>query len=159
MKAQRYRTFPGFLSAARDKHVEAGHAWSDELDRARRRYTASTQRGIGPSRQSVEVCPKKLAALPLSMDALHDEGPICPKQWAVICAFHMLRGAESSSSLAASLTINTTEFKETLLLPKSKTDVQAIGCRRTWGCVCEGTCQGANALCPYGAATSLMMEI
>jgi hypothetical protein len=159
MKSRRYRSFPGFLSSARDKHVEAGHAWTDELERARRRYTASTQRGIGPARQSVEVCPMKVAALALNFEALHDDGPICPKQWAVLCAFHMLRGAESSSSLASALTLNIHERKETLVLPKSKTDVQAVGCRRTWGCVCEGVCLGANALCPYGAAVTLKHEL
>ena len=71
----------------------------------------------------------------------------------------MLRGAEFSSALATALTIDTTEQRETLLLPKSKTDKQAVGCRRTWGCVCPNTCLGEDALCPYAAACAIKHEL
>ena len=146
MKARGYRSFPGFLTAARDHHIEAGHSWTDLLNRARRRYSASTQRGIGPPRQSLEACPRKIVALGLGNEPIHDEGPICPRHWAVLCSFHMLRGAESSSALASALSINTTDRRETLMLPKSKTDKQAVGCKRTWRCVCPVVCQGEDAM-------------
>ena len=40
--------------------------------------------------------------------------------------------------------------EETLWLPVSKTDPQAVGCTRTWGCVCDGS---HNVPCPYHAVT------
>jgi hypothetical protein len=159
MKSRGYRSFPGFLSAVRDRHIAAGFAWTDLLERARRRYTRSTQRGIGPQRQSLEVCPKRLATLDLGSDPLHEEGPISPKHWATLCAFHMLRGAESSAALASHLSIDPVLRTESFVLPKSKTDTQGRGCVRTWGCVCVGNCHLPGAVCPYNAAVMIRREL
>jgi len=41
---------------------------------------------------------------------------------------------------------------ETLTLPVSKTDPQAKGCRRIWGCVCDGL---LDRPCPYHSALNL----
>jgi hypothetical protein len=68
-----------------------------------------------------------------------------------------LRGAESALALAESLVIKAGSAIETLHLPVSKTDPQAIGCCRTWGCVC-GT-QARRDLCPYHSAVSLKKEL
>ena len=43
-----------YLSAIKKKHIEAGFAWTDQLVVAAQAFKASTERGIGPGRQS---CP------------------------------------------------------------------------------------------------------
>eukprot|EP00971_Amphidinium_carterae_P197040 3910955-Amphidinium_carterae.1 len=43
-------------------------------------------------------------------------------------------------------------MKESFHLAASKIDPAALGCWRTWGCVCSGHIQGTLALCPYHAA-------
>ena len=156
MKEAHYRSFPGYLSSARDFHAEAGHAWNEDLERMRRKCVASTQRGIGPARQCIEIPPQHIVDLRLGKDALHDQGPISPEHWAVLCSFHMLRGAESACALATSLRIDEVATRETLSLAGSKTDPQGIGCKRTWGCVCGGT---ARVACPYHAALAVRSEL
>jgi hypothetical protein len=161
MKHYGYRSYPNYLSAARERHVNAGHDWTGELDRIRLKCVASTQRGIGPARQSIELCPHRIAALNLGPESLADEGPICPGQWAVLCSFHMLRGAESACALAQSLVVDCDDLREYLLLPASKTDPQGVGCRRCWGCVCKRTpaLQDARQACPYHAALFIKQEL
>ena len=159
MKARGYRSFPGFLSAAKDSHVSEGHSWNDELERAKRRYTASTQRGIGPPRQSIEINLYQLMNTDLPEEPLHDDGPTCPKQWAVLCAFHMLRGGESACSLASSLIVDRESRTERFALSGSKMDPRAIGCTRSWGCVCPGECGGKRAVCPYNAAVQILADL
>ena len=110
-----YRSYPNYLSAIRLVHIEAGHPWTEQLDVVSRWTTRSVLRGIGPARQSLEACPPRIIALNLNMEPVHDEGPICPRQWAVLCSFHMLRGAEFSSALASALTLDSAERRETLL--------------------------------------------
>jgi hypothetical protein len=156
MKEEHYRSFPNYLTAARENHLEAGHLWSDELDRTRRRSVASTQRGIGPARQSIEIQPQKIMSLRLGSEALHDQGPVNPQQWAILCAFHMLRGAESACALAKSLKVDTVSRSEVLALAGSKTDPQATGCKRSWSCVCNGD---MTIACPYHAALTIRLDL
>ena len=153
MKDAHYRSFPGYLSAAREIHGAEGHEWTSELERTRKRCVASTQRGIGPPRQCIEIPPQRILDLALDDNSLHDHGPINPTAWAILCSFHMLRGAESASALATSLSIDVATRRETFRLPGSKTDPQAIGCARSWGCVCNNDIRIA---CPYHAAVSIL---
>jgi hypothetical protein len=160
MKAQGYRSFPNFLSAVREKHVDAGHIWTSDLERSRKQCVASTQRGIGPPRQCVEIPPSRVCGLGLGADPVVEGGPICPGHWATLCAFHILRGAESASALATSLTVDPESERETWWLPSSKTDTQAAGCVRTWGCVCaDPTSYTCITPCPYHAAVCLQMDL
>ena len=147
-----YRSFPNYMSKAHDMHVEAGFEWSDQLARAQRRACRSVRRGQGPARQSTP--------LPLEETVQHDfpdetgisGGPLCPLQVFVISTFFMLRELEASLALARSLTFDY-ELKEiTLHLPVSKTDPYALGCHRTWGCICGGEPQTP---CAYHAALKL----
>ena len=156
MKEAHYRSFPGYLSAAREVHLEAGHSWTDEIERVRKKCVASTQRGIGPARQCIEIPPQQIVDLRIGNEALHDHGPINPEQWAVLCSFHMLRGAESACALASSLRANADAVTETFALAGSKTDPQATGCKRSWGCVCAGRLRTA---CPYHAALAIHNEL
>ena len=154
MKAARYRSFPNYVGAAKAEHLK-GFEWCDALERCRRQCCASTQRGIGPSRQAIELPIRALATLQLSSEPLVDNGPIGPASWAVLSAFHMTRGAETACALASSLTIDSEALTESWLLPVSKTDPTARGCLRTWGCVClDSDASGALTLCPFHAAAA-----
>ena len=160
MKAQNYRSFPNYLSALRGFHLDAHHVWTAELERARLHCVASTQRGIGPPRQCAEVKPSLICALGLSTEPLCDEGPVCPEQWAILCSFHLLRGAESASAYACALSLDVDARTESLRLPSSKTDTSAVGCTRTWGCVCTMPGDhGKHKQCPFCAAVILKAEL
>ena len=136
MKSGGYRSFPNFVCAVKDAHLDQGHPWTDELERSRRKCEASTQRGIGPPKQCTEIAPAQVASLDLGHEPLVPGGPVCPAHWATLCTFHILRGAESACALASTLVLDHAAKTETLGLPVSKADPQAIGCKRTWGCVC-----------------------
>jgi hypothetical protein len=161
MKSRGYRSYPNYLSAAKERHLDNDFAWTADLERTRKKCVASTQRGIGPSRQSLEICPLRIAALGLGADPVVEGGPVSPGHWAVLCAFHMLRGAESACALAASLSTDVYLTKETFCLPGSKTDPQGTGCRRSWGCVCKAVHPSSDEPqgCPYHAAVALLYEL
>ena len=154
MKAAGYRSFPNYMVAAKAEHLKS-HPWNDLLERCKRQCLASTQRGIGPSKQALEIPVKDLASLQLGDAPLVAEGPIGPGNWAVLSAFHMTRGAESACALAASITVDEARHTESWHLPVSKTDPTACGCLRTWGCVCGSAASvEAAPLCPFHAASS-----
>ena len=98
------------------------------------RCTASTQRGLGPSRQTLELPIPDVHKLALSSAPIADGGPICLKEFAALCSFHVVRGAEAANALASALTVDPTTCRETWFLPFSKTDVQAW--RSTYVGVC-----------------------
>ena len=138
-----------------DQHQQS-HEWTSEPDRACKRSLASTQRGIGPARQCSEVPVTEIAASNLSVQPLTEGGPICPSEWAIINSFHLTRGGESACALGASVTMNPERKSYDWLLPVSKTDPQAVGCTRSWGCVCVGATTGP---CPYCAMVRLQAEL
>ena len=53
-------------------------------------------------------------------------------------SFHIFREIELSFVIASSVDINWETREDTFSLPVSKTDPRAVGCTRTWGCVCDG---------------------
>ena len=71
-KAGRYRSFPNYLSRAKEEHRLEGFEWHEALDFQFARSVRSVQRGIGPSRQSCPFDVLKLGelALPASSRAL-----------------------------------------------------------------------------------------
>ena len=154
MKAAGYRSFPNYVVAAKAEHLKL-HSWDDALERCKRQCIQSTQRGIGPCKQAVEIPVRELASLGLGDRQLVDDGPLSPGAWAILSSFHMTRGAESACALASSLTVDNARRTESWFLPVSKTDPTARGCLRTWGCVCgEGLAVAVAPLCPYHAALS-----
>ena len=165
MKTAAYRSFPNFVSAVKEVHLDQGYTWSADLERTRLKCKASTQRGIGPPKQCTEIDLGKIAGLELGTDPIVPDGPINPAHWANICAFHVLRGAESACALASSLIIDETTLTETFWLPASKTDPQARGCKRTWGCVClddvrsKARSYTGMPPCPYHSALEVKRDL
>jgi hypothetical protein len=165
MKTGAYRSFPNFVSAVKEVHLDQGFTWTAELERTRLKCKASTQRGIGPPKQCTEIDLGKIADLDLGPDPIVPDGPINPAHWANICAFHILRGAESACALASSLIIDEAALTETFWLPASKTDPQARGCKRTWGCVCSDEVRNKSRSytgmppCPYHSAVEIKRDL
>ena len=155
MKSAGYRSFVNYLDTMKAIHVE-NFDWTPAMVLCRKRCLASTQRGIGPSRQAMELPLQGIRDLDLTDDPLVPDGPCCPMHWAIICCFHVLRGAESACALASSLRVDIVARTESFSLPVSKTDPQAIGCTRTWGCVCTSANRGASPACPYHSAAALL---
>ena len=159
MKSAGYRSFANYVVAAKAAHVK-NFPWCATLDECRRQCVASTQRGIGPARQTLEIPIRDLAGLDLGCDPLVEDGPVCPGSWAVLSAFHMTRGAESACALASSLRVDVRTQTESWWLPVSKMDPQAAGCVRSWGCVCgSGSPCGSFFLCPHRAAVSHLARL
>ena len=93
MKAAGYRSFVNYLDTMKAIHVEE-YDWTAAMVLCRKRCLASTQRGIGPARQSMELPLQGIRDLDLCDDPLVTDGPCCPMYWAILCCFHVLRGAE-----------------------------------------------------------------
>ena len=163
MKAAKYRSCPSYISHAKQDHISRGFEWTDLLGLTVKQCTASTQRGIGPARQAMEFPVSQLAALHLGSEAIVENGPVNPGHWAIICTFHLLRGGESACALASHLTISESCATESLRLCLSKTDTQALGCTRTWGCVCP---RGSDTQpytgsppCPFHSALAIRDDL
>ena len=153
MKELGYRSIPNYLSAVKDRHVSAGHHWCDLLDRETKRATRTALRGIGPAKQCGDFCLDEVVGLKLGDASLCENGPLGPGRLAEIGCFHLLRDMESSCALASHLSIDKIRMVESLELPVSKTDPTAVGCTRSWGCVCDGA---HNTPCAYHSACEHM---
>ena len=138
MKSLGYRSVPNYLSAIKDRHIAAGFPWTSLLDREGRRAQRTALRGIGPAKQCGDFDLNEVFKLGLGMEPLVNGGPLNPGCMAELNCFHLLRDMESSCALASHLSIDLTRQVESLELPVSKTDPGAIGCTRSWGCVCNG---------------------
>ena len=63
----------------------------------------------------------------------------------------MLREIEASLALWPSVTFNESKLIITWVLPASKSDPQALGKSRTWGCTCISNDDGVKTACPFHA--------
>ena len=88
-------------------------------------------------------------ALKFEDDPEENDEPIGWINMAVICSFFVLREVEGSLMMATSVEVNADRKTVTILLLVGKTDTKALGCERTWGCVCV---DGGTRACPYHAA-------
>ena len=142
-----YRSFPNYLSRAKDAHIQA-FEWTDQLVQASRKIQRSVLRGLGEGRQSAEYSLTKIAGLEVTDDPVVPGGPVGPKNFVIAAPFYMLRELEASTSLAKHLEI-TADKKMKWWLPASKTDVMAKSASLSWGCTCHGKSTGTA--CPYHA--------
>ena len=115
-----------------------GHVWTDVLQLEAKSSVASVLRGIGPARQSATFDLQRAFSLESGCGAV-PQGPVD-----TICAlemgcFWMLREIELSLALDKHLSVDEQNRIATLVLPCSKTDPSAVGCERSWGCVCDGS--------------------
>ena len=149
-----YRAYPLYLSKAKEHHVAAGHRWDEQLELMARKTTASVTRGVGVTRQSAPFD----FALALKVISEGRVPPVAgaPVGWSglvVVATFFVMREIEVAFARAAHVTLCSQTSKATLALPVSKKDPQAVGCARSWDCICKSASshQGPRPDCPYHA--------
>ena len=80
MQLRGYRSFPNYMSKAKEHHVALSGYWSDSLSLTARKATRSVQRGIGPSRQSEPLRLDLILKLPAEdlgeVEAVAEGGPL-----------------------------------------------------------------------------------
>ena len=152
LKKGGYRTPANYISRLKSEHCkyEPWHPWLEEEASAGIR---SVCRGLGPAKQSLPY------PLDRAAEGAHHQDPPVPgaplgfANLAVISCFFMLREIEATLMLVSSVTLNMAEATVTILLPITKTDWRALGCVRTWGCVCASF---SASRCPFHAACCQM---
>ena len=115
---------------------------------AGRRFLASTQRGIGPPRQSEPLNFELLLTLTLGVSAIVPSGPINTIAVVVLFTMFMLREVEGAVARRSHVKVDTRLRQIVWQLPVSKTDPHAHGCERAWGCTCPAE-QHTYRGCPY----------
>jgi len=150
-----YKAYRSYLSKAKELHIMAGHDWTPLLDLVSRKAIQSVLRGLGSSRQSSPFNVDK------ALDVLGQPGAVrlpegTPVGWVnliVVGTYFIMREMELAFAKVAHARIDREDRKFTLLLPVSKKDPRAIGCERSWHCLCRDG-DGRRRDCPYHAAVS-----
>jgi len=150
-----YKAYRMYLSKAKELHIIAGHEWSPLLELVSKRAIRSVLRGLGSSRQSLPFNVDKALDVLSQPDVVRlPEGT--PVGWAnliVIGTYFVMREMELAFAKVAHVRIDREDRKFTLLLPVSKKDPRAIGCERSWHCLCKNG-DGLRRDCPYHAVVS-----
>ena len=127
---------PGFqyLLAAKREHIELGHRWTEQLALKLQDCRRGLERGIGPPQRAAEIRLHVVAWAPEDMEPKSATGPLFPKRaWFVAC-WWVLREIELANVRMRDVEVH--ERSVCLTLPVSKTDVKAVGFRRTMRCCC-----------------------
>ena len=153
MKWKKYRSFPNYLSRAKEYHVALAGVWGEDLILAARQATRSVQRGIGPPRQSEPLRLDLISQAPVDdleeVEAVVEGGPLFSINLIIIAVYFLLRELEASLTLAKNVFLDVRRKIVSILLPGSKTDVMALTCTRSWGCLCATV---GMWRCPFHAA-------
>ena len=137
-KQGKYKAYPNYCTVVKDHHMQRYGTWPKDLKRAINKTTRSVLRGLGPGRQSASLNLAAIRALNLGTSPLNPGGPINPGGMLECGGFWLPREIEASTARWIHATIDDVRQTATWRLPASKTDTAAIGCARSWGCVCNG---------------------
>ena len=154
LKSASYRSGYNYLNAAKDEHIMLGYSWTDSLDWAAKKFTLSVSRGLGPPRQSEPLDFERACLLDLALSPLVPGGPVGTHNLIILFTFFVLRELEGAMARRRDVRINAAARTVTWRLPVSKTDPGALGCERSWGCLCSETAPAAA--CPFCAAVLQM---
>ena len=153
LKAAGYRSASQYFSVARQKHSEAGHEWTPELQEARAQSLRSINRGIGPATPKLDLClenarsdfSQQVGQAFETLRCAPDERISFPSQACVTASWFMLRGIELANVQGRDVTFRKANREVSLSLPVSKTDPEGRGCSRVHRCICslrhEASCQ------------------
>jgi hypothetical protein len=136
MKFAKYRSFDNYASRAKRAHIEAGGIWTQELELEVRDASRSVNRGKGPGRQSEPLQLDRIFELDPEEFRNSDSGPVDPVRMILMICFFVLREIEAAFALVKHWSLDFDKKVITWHLPVSKTDPTAVGCYRSWGCVC-----------------------
>ena len=148
LKAAGYRSADNYMTAAKEEHIGGGHPWTDALTQAAHHFHLSTNRGLGPSKQSEPLDFEACIKLGVGEDPPFDGGPVGLANLIVLFTYFLLRDIEGSLARWADIYLNRKKKTVTWRLSVSKTDPAAKGCERTWGCLCSPH----SVACPFHAA-------
>ena len=149
-KAQAYRSFPNYASSIKQAHVEAGHAWDDQLALTANWCRRSVERGMGPPRQSAPFNLSLVTKMDRTSTPFVSDGPQHPVTLLQLASIFLLREIEVAGACVSHWSFDHSAREVTWLLPASKTDHMALGVSRSWGCLC-----GIGSLpCPYHLAAT-----
>ena len=98
----------------------------------------------------------KFGAANLNEELMNDEFPVKPGWCAVLFTFFLLRELECATAEFADLSLDVDKKTVKMFLSVSKNDPRAMGCDRTWGCVCPDEANPDPRACPFHAAASLV---
>ena len=92
-----YRSAMLIASAAKLRHIEAGHEWTQVLARHAQKAAKAVKRGIGPDAHSAAFPLGSVADLPLKKAEVTDNGPLWGQRLVVISCWLLLREVELSA--------------------------------------------------------------
>ena len=118
------------MTAMKNLHIEHGRPFGQVLDLAAKRFNMSVSRGIGPPRQSEPLNIELALGLSLPCDPLVRGGPLNSLGVANLCTL------DAALARQKHIAINGEDQKVTWALPVTKTDPEALGRSRDWGCIC-----------------------
>jgi hypothetical protein len=149
-----YRSWPSYMSKAKEAHVLAGHLWDLQLDLVARKLSGSVTRGLGVTRQSApfDLC-RAVAAVHAGKVALTGDSPLGWTNLLVVATYFIMREIEVANAKAEHVHLHPEELKVQLMLPVSKKDPRAVGCSRAWQCLCKSG-GPIRVDCPYHAASA-----
>ena len=124
-----------------------------QLDIAQRQAKRSVLRGLGPPRQAVSTPLDAVAALDDEDVLTTPVMPVEPLSVFIVVSFFMLREIEAAFLKQKHMALDLAELVVTLTLSISKSDPTAVGCKRSWGCVCIA---GRVSPCPVHAMIALL---
>jgi hypothetical protein len=151
-KEGRYKVFVPYMTIAKEVHVLEGWEWSTLLEMCSRKAAHSVTRGVGMARQSKPFdLSRALAALAADDVSLPPLAPLGWQHMLVIGVSFIMREIELAFALAEHVTLDEGEKRVSLLLPVSKKDPRAVGCSRSWSCLCP-LGNGTRSDCPFHAA-------
>ena len=152
LKAAGYKSTYAYLAEAKINHIEAGWAWTPQLDRQYRLCVTASKRGIGPRKKAPEVQEDVWSDHSITPD---------PKASTVALATHlfalgvhwMMREIEIAALTTNDVIFDKTNRVVSLVWRVSKTDTKAEGMRRALQCLCQQN--QCDLRCPYAVLEAL----
>ena len=150
LRAAGYRSGYSYVLDAKLEHIRKGHTWNEALELALHDAKRALTRRLGGAAEEMRL--EWLPSLPV---VERDDGRLPrggPLAWAFGMRF-LLREVELSSIVVADLIVDLICKHITLIIPVSKTDTRAAGCRRTLACRNPNSREECEGLvCPFCVA-------
>ena len=141
-----YRSVGNYITVAKQKHVIFTGDWPDDLRLMATNIERAVTRDQGPAKQAATFSVHAVADQDMQEEPLNTGGPWCPVHAMLLGAFFLLREVELAATRRCHITVDAVRRSFSWLLPKSKTDVKALGATRSWGCICG---DGFIEYCPF----------
>ena len=155
LRAGGYRSAMGYLSTIRRHHVRAGHCWTDRLQVYWKDVKRAVIRDIGPPLQA-DPFPVDLLVQGQNLNRLEvhrgQEWPAAGVDAIIVQCAWLLREVEASNAVLEDVTLHAAENRGPCgwarwHLPRSKTDMQALGVYRSLSCACPSLLCPVSAMC------------